>query len=133
MPDCDEGEDGEGVGDGGDGRCDFGWEEVVGGPAAAAAAAHGDVDVADEPAVEGAVPAAPEGEGGVVVGHTSDNVFGGVDVVGEGPEAEEAPGEQELQPDVVEVEVAEHGELEGGVEVPGPGGFGDGDGVEVVD
>lgn len=108
MPDGDEAEDGEDVEDGAE----------AADSAAAGAAAEGDVEIADGPAVEGAVPAAPEGEGGVVVGHAPDHVLGRVDAVGEGPEAEEAPGEEELEPDDVEVEVAEHGELEGRVQVP---------------
>ena len=95
-----------------------------------------DVDVADDPAVEGAVPGTPEGEGGVVVGHAADHVLGRVDGVEEGPEAEETPWDEEFEPDDVEVEVGEHGELEGGVVggpwagvVGGGGCFGDGDGV----
>ena len=76
VPDGDEGEDGQGIGDGagcgpvfaGDAVCGVSFcgarRACGGGPAAAA---HGNVDVADEPAVEAAVPAAPEGEDGVVV------------------------------------------------------------------
>ena len=79
------------------------------------------------------MPAAPEGEGGIVVRHAADHVFGRVDAVDEGPPAEEAPGEEEFEPDMVQVEVAEHGELGGGVGVPLRGGFGDGDDVDEVD
>ena len=64
--------------------------------APAAAAAEGDVYVANDPAVEATVPTAPEGEGGVVVGHAADHVLRGIDAVDEGPEAEEAPREQQL-------------------------------------
>lgn len=45
------------------------------------AAAKRDVNVSDDPAVEGAMPAAPEGEGGIVVRHAPDHVLRGVDAV----------------------------------------------------
>lgn len=122
MPQRDEGEDGE---------------EVADGPEAAPAAGGGaaaqrDVDVAHDPAVEGAVPAAPEGEGGVVVAHAADHVLGRVGAVEQGPQPEEAPRQQQLQPDDVQIEVAEHAELEGRVERPGGLRFGDRDGVDEV-
>jgi len=66
------------------------------------------VNVAQDPAVEAAVPGAPEGQGRVVVAHAADHVLGRVDAVEQAPEAEEAPGDQQLEPDVVQVEVAEH-------------------------
>ena len=69
----------------------------------------------------------------VVVGHTADHVLGGIDPVEEGPEAEEAPGEEEFQPYVFEVEEAEHGELGGGVEGEVGAGVEDGDHVHEVD
>ena len=59
-------------------------------------AAKGDVDVARDPEVVGAVPGAPEAERGVVVRHAAHHVLWGVDAVGEGPEAEEAPWDEEL-------------------------------------
>ena len=105
---------------GGDGAC------------GGAAATERDVDVADYPSVEGAVPSSPECKGGVVIGHASDHVLRGVDAVDESPETEETPGEEEFQPNMVEVEVPEHGELEGGVYGPGWVGFGDCDCVDVV-
>jgi hypothetical protein len=92
----------------------------------------GDVDVADYPSVEGAVPSSPEGEGGVVVRHAADHVFGGVYAVDEGPQTEETPREEEFEPDVVEVKVAEHRELERGVYGPGWVTLGDCDCVDVV-
>lgn len=102
-------------------------------PRRAAAAAKRNVHVAHGPAVEAAVPATPECEGGVVVRHAANHVFRGVDAVEERPEAEEAPGEEKLEPDVVEAEVANHAEFEGGIEVPCGLGFGDGDDVGEVE
>ena len=55
------------------------------------------------------MPATPKGKGRVVVGHAADDILGRVDAVDEGPPAEEAPREQQLQPDVVQVEITEHG------------------------
>lgn len=91
---------------------------LLGAAAAALGAPERDVDVADDPAVVGAVPAAPEGQRAVVVRHAADHVLGWVDAVQQAPQAEEAPGEEQLEPDDVEVEVCEHGELEGGVRAP---------------
>lgn len=79
------------------------------------------------------MPAAPESLRRIVVAHAADHVFRGVDAVEQSPEAEESPRKQKLEPDMVEVEVAEHAELKGGVCVPGWGGFGDGDGIDEVD
>ena len=100
--------------------------------ASATAAAEGDVDVAHDPAVEAPVPAAPEGERGIIIGHATHHVFRRIDAVDEGPKAEEAPREQQLQPDDVQIEVADHAELEGRVDFPCGLGFGDGDGVDEV-
>ena len=58
------------------------------------------------------MPASPELQSRVVVGHTSDHVLGRVDSVDERPETEETPRKQKLEPDEVEVEVGEHAELE---------------------
>lgn len=58
------------------------------------ASPKGDVYVSYYPAVETAVPGAPEGHGGVVIAHAAEHVFGGLDCVGHCPEAEEAPGEE---------------------------------------
>ena len=55
------------------------------------ATAEWDVDIPDDPAVEGTVPAAPESKGRIVVRHTANDVFGRVDAIDKGPEAEEAP------------------------------------------
>jgi len=79
------------------------------------------------------VPAAPERERGVVVADAADHVLWRVDAVEERPQAEEAPGEQQFEPDDVQVEVAQHAELEGRVGAPDGVGFADGDGVEVVE
>ena len=94
MPERDKGEDGDKV------------DNAV--QARGTRAAEGDVDVAGDPAVKGAVPGAPEGEGRVVVRHAAEHVLGRVDVVDQRPEAEEAPGDQQLQPDDVQVEVGQH-------------------------
>lgn len=119
MPQCDEREDQRVV----DARHDSRH------PGLGAGAAHGDVDVADVPEIEAAVPAAPEGDGGGVVGETAEHVFGRVDTVDEGPETEEAPWEQELEPEHVQVEVGEETELRRGVVVPVRICFGDCDAV----
>lgn len=79
------------------------------------------------------MPAAPESEGGVVVRHAADHILGGVDAVEERPEAEEAPGDEEFEPDDMEVEIAQHAELEGGIGLPIGLGFEDSDGVDVVE
>ena len=94
---------------------------------------HGDVDVADKPAIEAAVPAAPEGEDGVVVRHAADYVFRWIDAIDQGPPAKEAPGEEKFQPDVVKVEIADHGDLKGRVHGPLRGRFRNGDDVDEVD
>lgn len=67
MPDSDEGEDGEVTAD----SAKFTLRT----------AAEGNVQVAETPFVEGAVPAAPELHDAVVVGHAADHVFGRVDAV----------------------------------------------------
>lgn len=56
--------------------------------------AKGDVNVPDYPAVEGAVPGSPKGEGRVVVGHAAEHVLGRLDTVCHGPETEETPGDE---------------------------------------
>ncbi|KFY26099.1 hypothetical protein V493_04265 [Pseudogymnoascus sp. VKM F-4281 (FW-2241)] len=94
--------------------------------------AEGHVHVAHDPLVEGAVPGAPESECGEAVGDAADHVLGRVDAVEEGPEAEESPGEQQLQPHDVKVEERHDGELLGAVVRPGGVGFGDGDAVVEV-
>lgn len=106
MPEGDEGEDDEEVED----LAGCGGERGCGlrGVSTSSATTERDVDVADDPAVEGAVPGAPEGEAGVVVGDAADHVLWGIDAVDEGPEAEEAPGDEKLEPDDVQVEEAEH-------------------------
>jgi len=98
VPEGDKGEDNEEVED----TLGFGFESAAGGAVrvavvgvvgAAATAAERYVEVADDPAVEGTVPGAPEGEGGVVVGYAAGHVFGRVDAVYQRPETEEAPGD----------------------------------------
>lgn len=136
MPEGDEGEDDEEVED----ALGFGFEAAACGAVrvavvfvgAAATAAEGDVEVADDPAVEGAVPGAPESEGGVVVGYAAGHVLGRVDAVYQRPETEEAPGDEQFQPDDVQVEVSHHAELGGSVERPVRGGFGDSHDIDEV-
>lgn len=79
------------------------------------AATEGNVDVPHDPAIQGTMPATPESEGGVVVAHAADHVLWRIDAIEQRPEAKEAPGDEELEPDDVEVEVAEHTELGRGV------------------
>lgn len=66
--------------------------------AAHAGAPERNVEVADQPFVEAAVPGAPEGDGGGVVGDAADHVLRRVDAVHERPEAEQPPWEQQFQP-----------------------------------
>lgn len=122
MPQRDKGEDDQ-VGDDGAGR-------VAGG--AEAGPAQRDVDVAQQPAVVAAVPAAPEGQGAVVVADAAQHVLRGVDAVGQAPEAEEAPGQEQLEPDDVQVEVGQEGDLRGRVRAPFRPRLGDGAHVVVV-
>ena len=68
------------------GRCDD----------AVACAPKRDVDVARDPEVVGPVPRAPEAKRRVVVRHAAHHVFWRVDPVGQCPEAEEAPWDEEL-------------------------------------
>lgn len=110
------------------GFCEHG---VVGG-AAPATASHRHVQVPHHPPVERAVPRAPEGERGVVVRRAADHVLGRIDAVDERPESEEAPRDEQFEPDVVQVEVAQHAELERRVCGPVRGGLGDGHDVDVV-
>ena len=72
-------------------------EDEDGGEDAVARAAERDVDVARDPEVVGPVPGAPEAERGVVVRHAADHVLWRVDPVGQCPEAEEAPWDEELE------------------------------------
>jgi len=115
MPQRHEGEDG-GVVDGG---------AESGGPGARTGASERDVDVADEPAVEAAVPGAPEARGAGRVGDAPDHVLGRVDAVDGRPQAEEAPWQEELQPEHVQVEIGEEAELGRGVVGPVRVAFGD--------
>lgn len=102
-------------------------------PAGRRTPAQRDEQVPQRPLVEAPMPAAPEVRDAVVVRHAADHVLGGVDAVEQRPEAEEAPRQQELQPDVLEVEEAEHGELARRVGRPGRPRVEDGHHVEVVD
>ena len=136
MPESDEGKDNEEVED----TLGFRFEAAAGGAVsvavgavgATATTAEGDVEIADDPAVEGAVPGAPEGEGGVVVGYAAGHVFRRVDTVYQRAETEEAPGDEQFQPDDMQVEVGHHAELGGSILGPVRGSFGDGHNVDVV-
>lgn len=124
VPQRDKGEDEEKGRDGADGAA----------PAAGkVGAAEGHVDVADEPAVVGAVPCLPERLCGEVVGDAADHVLGRVDAVEQGPETEEAPGEEQFEPDEVKVEEGKEGQLSSRVVGPDRGGVGDGANIVVVE
>lgn len=130
MPERNKGEDREKVED----LAGFGFYAAAAGATAAttAAAAKRDVQIAYDPAVEGAVPGTPEGKCGVVIRHAARHVLRWIDAVDQRPKAEEAPRDEELQPDDVEIEVGHHAELRRSVEGPVRGGFGDGHDVDVV-
>lgn len=97
------------------------------------ASAHGDKEVAQAPLVEAAVPAAPEVRNAVVIAHAADHVLWWIDAVEEGPETEEAPGDEQLEPYVLEVEEAKHAELGGRVGGPWGPRVENGHHVHVVD
>ena len=92
-----------------------------------------DVKVPQTPLIEAAMPAAPELHDAVVVAHAAHHVFRRVDAVQQRPEAEEAPWNEQFEPDVLEVEEPEHTELRGRVLCPVGLGVEDGDHVRVVD
>lgn len=52
----------------------------------------------------------------VVIRHAPHHILRRIYPIEESPEAEKPPGEKQFQPDVFEVEEAEHGELGRGVE-----------------
>ena len=87
-------------------------------PSTTRTASERDVDIPHNPAVVAAVPPAPESESAVIIGHASCHVFGRVDTIDQGPESEEAPWEKKLEPDDMQVEVAEHAQLHWRVQVP---------------
>lgn len=81
MPEGHEGEDGEDVCDAA-GPCDEARDGCFGTRFRRSfSAAQWDVEVPYDPAVEGTVPASPEGEGRVIVRHASDHVLWWVDAV----------------------------------------------------
>ena len=102
MPECNESEDSKHVGNPPDLACP-----------ATSSSSQRNVDITNDPPVEAPMPGSPERQCGVIVGHTSDDVLGWVNAVDQGPEAEETPWKEELEPDDVQVEVGEHAELEG--------------------
>lgn len=79
------------------------------------------------------MPAAPEGQSRVVVGHAADHILRRVYTINKGPEAEEAPGKEELQPDNMEVEIADHAQLQRGVYLPGRLGLGDSNDIDEME
>ena len=87
-------------------------------PGAGTGSSEWDVDVADQPAIVTSVPTSPERDGGRVVREAPDHVFGGIDPVNQGPEPEKSPGQEELEPEDVEVEVREKRELGGAIVRP---------------
>lgn len=94
--------------------------------------AERDIDIAECPSVKGAVPGAPEGQGAVVVAHAPQHVLGRVDAVHQGPEAEETPGDQQLQPDDMQLKEREQSNLRGRVRRPVRASVGDGVGIVEV-
>ena len=97
------------------------------------AAAKRHVDIPHDPPIEASMPATPEGDHGEVVRHAADHVLRRVDLVHQRPEPEEAPGQEQLQPDDVQVEVAEHAELVRGVDLPGGLRLADGNRVDEME
>lgn len=67
------------------------------------------------------MPRAPEPERRVIIRHAPDHVLGGLDSVGHGPQAEEAPDDHELEPDQDQVKEANHADLQDRVVVPSLG------------
>lgn len=84
MPKSDESEDGE--------VCEHDGEDA----ASVATTAQGDEYVADQPAVVATVPATPKAGYAIVVAHAANHILRGVNVVKEGPQAEEAPWKKQL-------------------------------------
>lgn len=78
-----------------------------------------DVNVAQDPEVVTLVPAAPESQCRVIVGHTPDHVLGRLNAVHQGPEPEEAPNNHQLEPDKNQVEESNHTDLKDWVIIPG--------------
>lgn len=78
------------------------------------------------------MPASPKCDGGRVVRDAADHVFWCIDAVDKRPEAEETPWDEEFEPENVQIEVAEEGELDWGVVGPVGVGFGDCDAVVEV-
>ena len=94
--------------------------------------AQRDVDVPQTPPVKRAVPGAPERQCAVVVADAPQHVLGRVDAVHERPEAEKAPWHQQLEPDDVQLEEGQQGNLRGRVRGPVRPRVGDGVGVVEV-
>lgn len=82
-------------------------------------ASQGDIDISKGPEVVTLVPAAPESQGRVVVGHTSQHVLGGLNAIQQCPKSEEAPDNHQLEPNQNQVEESNHADLKNGVVVPG--------------
>lgn len=97
------------------------------------ASAEWDVQVPQAPLIEAAMPSAPKLQHGVVIAHTTDHVLWRIDTVKQCPEPEEAPGDEQFQPDMLEIEESEHAELCGCVLRPVRLGVEDGNHVHVVD
>ena len=123
MPDSDECKHGEVVGY----RPDFPPE------ARHRAASQRDVQVPQAPLVEAAMPASPKVHNAVIVAHAADHVLWRINAVEESPEAEESPGNEELEPDVFEVEESQHAELGRRVDRPVWFGMENGNHVHVMD
>jgi hypothetical protein len=77
------------------------------------------IDIANNPQIITLVPTPPESQGRIIVGHTADHVLGSLDTVKESPKTEEAPDDEEFEPDEDQIEKDNHGDLQDGVVVPG--------------
>lgn len=78
------------------------------------------------------MPASPEGECRIIIGYAAGHVLWWVDAVHQCPETEEPPGDQELEPDNMQIEICHHAELGRGVQRPIWGGLRDGHDVDIV-
>lgn len=119
MPECD--------------KCEYGQEITNTANLALSTATNGNVYVSDNPAVETSVPSAPEGKSRVIVTHAANHILRRIDAICKRPQSEKAPGNQQLQPDNMEVKVAEHTELHGRIHFPSWLCLTDGDCVEEVE
>lgn len=70
--------------------------------------AEGDINIPDGPTIIRSMPSAPEADCRIVVAHATQHILRRVHSVEETPQPEEAPWDEELEPDDVQVKVADH-------------------------